>query len=199
MKKNFDDYSLVRQSDPICFSKRACIILGNGEAITGRFDLDERLDYEAELAVVIEKNGKDIRREDAEDYIFGYSVFNDVSSRKMQKRHTQWFKGKSLDTYSAMGPVIATRDEFTFPPELEVICRVNGEERQRSNTRLMLTDIPSMIQDLSAGMTLVPGDIIASGTPSGVAVGMTPSVFLKKGDVVECEIPEIGILSNSVQ
>ena len=135
---------------------------------------------------------------DAEDVIFGYSVFNDVSARKLQRDHQQWSRGKGLDTFTAMGPVIVTKDEMPFPIKVDVISSVNGEERQHSNTALFLNDIPGIIADLSAGTTLEPGDIIATGTPSGVALGMKEPKFMKPGDTVTVEIPEIGKLTNRV-
>ena len=157
------------------------------------------MDYETELAVVIGKTCRGVRREEAEDVIFGYSVFNDFSSRILQRKHKQWLVGKSLDGYAAMGPVIVTRDELPFPLELELRGEVNGEERQHSNTRLMLTGVPKVIEDLSAGITLEPGDIIATGTPSGVAMGMEEPLWLVPGDEVRCTIEGIGTLVNVIE
>lgn len=183
----------------IYFSKRAIKILGSGENLVSRLDIDEALDYEVELAVIIGKSGRDIKPEDAEQYIFGYSVFNDFSSRHLQKDHVQWFKGKSLDTYSAMGPVILHKSALPFPVQVDIKCYVNDELRQNSNTKLFLTDIPHIIADLSAGMTLEAGDIIATGTPAGVGMGYKPGKWLKKGDTVICEIPAIGKLINPIK
>ena len=183
----------------IYFSKRAFEIIGPEADIIARPDLDAELDYEVELAVIIGKTCKDVKPEDAEDVIFGYSVFNDLSSRKLQREHKQWMRGKGIDTYTAMGPCILTKDELPFPVEVDVISRVNGEVRQHSNTRMMLNDISGIIADLSAGTTLEPGDIIATGTPSGVAMGMKEPAFLKAGDTVIVEIPEIGCLTNYVK
>ena len=185
--------------EAVYFAKRAIRILGSGEAIEARLDLDDQLDYEVELAVIIGKEGKDIPREKAEEYIFGYSIFNDISSRKLQNRHGQWFRGKSLDTYTAMGPVILHKSALPFPVEVDVRSYVNGEKRQDSNTRLFLADIPKIIEDLSKGMTLEPGDIIATGTPAGVGMGSNPPRFMKQGDEVICEIPPIGRLVNRVE
>ncbi len=185
-------------SHAVYFGKRAIRLLGTGEVVESRFDLDEQLDYEVELAVIIGKQGRDIPPEQAEDYIFGYSVFNDLSSRRLQKQHAQWFRGKSLDTYAALGPCILHKSALPFPVETDVISRVNGQERQHSNTRLFLTDLPTILSELSAGMTLEPGDIIATGTPGGVGMGFQPPRFLQKGDVVECEIPPIGVLRNPI-
>lgn len=183
----------------VYFGKRAIRLLGSGDAIQSRLDLDEQLDYEVELAVIIGKMGRDIPKEQAEDYIFGYSIFNDLSSRRLQKQHAQWFRGKSLDTYAALGPCILHKSAQPFPVEEDVISRVNGEVRQRSNTRLFLTDLPTIVSELSAGMTLEPGDIIATGTPGGVGMGFSPPRFLHRGDRVECEIPSIGVLCNPVE
>lgn len=189
----------LEPSETVFFSKRSSNIIGSNENIIGRFDLDTSLDYEVELAVIIGKTGKDIKREDAEKYIFGYSVFNDISSRNIQRAHAQWFKGKSLDTYSAMGPVIVSKDEISMPFELNVSTTVNNEIRQSSNTNQFISDIPKIISDLSAGMTLEAGDIIITGTPSGVAMAMRPQKFLQSGDIVICEIERIGKLVNKVQ
>jgi 2-keto-4-pentenoate hydratase/2-oxohepta-3-ene-1,7-dioic acid hydratase in catechol pathway len=156
------------------------------------------LDYEVELAVIIGKEGRNIAREEVEDYIFGYSIFNDISSRRLQREHLQWFKGKSLDTYSVLGPVIVHKSAFAYPPEVEIECRVNGEVRQHSNTNLLIHNIATIISDFSQGITLEPGDIIATGTPSGVGMGFKPPRFMKKGDLVECEIAGIGILRNRI-
>ena len=194
-----DDPDFKTPEKSVYFGKRANRIIGPGEAIEGIYDVDPALDYEVELAVIIGKECKNITRDEAEDYIFGYSVFNDVSSRQLQMGHLQWYKGKSPDTYTAMGPCIVTKDEIPFPVEVDVICTVNGEERQHSNTRLFLNDIPGVMQDLACGMTLEPGDIIATGTPNGVAMAMDPPGFLKPGDVCVCEVPEIGKLENPVK
>jgi 2-keto-4-pentenoate hydratase/2-oxohepta-3-ene-1,7-dioic acid hydratase in catechol pathway len=182
----------------VYFAKRASAILGPGEPIPARFDLDEQLDYEVELAVIIGKGGRDIPKEDVERYIFGYSIFNDLSSRALQKAHSQWFRGKSLDGYAAMGPCILHREALPFPMEVEVSSHVNGELRQSSNTRLMIADIPSIVSELSQGIMLEPGDIIATGTPAGVGIGFTPPRFLKRGDTVTLTIPQIGALENPV-
>ena len=182
----------------VYFTKRASRILGSDEPLVGRFDLDENIDYEVELAVIIGKEGKDIPKDEVDTYIFGYSILNDFSSRIIQRKHTQWFKGKSVDGYTAMGPWVVTKDEFLHPLAIDLSCRVNGEVRQQSNTKAMMADIPTLIHELSQGMTLEAGDIIATGTPSGVGMGMVPPTFLKRGDVVECEIEEIGILRNMI-
>ena len=192
------DKELAHLVDSIYFSKRASRITGPGETLHGFFDLDPHLDYETELAVVIGKKCRGVKREDAEEVIFGYSVFNDFSSRILQRKYKQWMVGKSLDGYAAMGPCIVTRDELPFPLELALHCEVNGEERQRSNTSLMLNGVAGVIEELSAGITLEPGDIIATGTPSGVAMGMAEPKWLRPGDEVRCTIEGIGTLVNRI-
>lgn len=185
----------ARQNPPIFFNKRAAYLLGDGDTLTPRFDLDSHLDYEAELAVVIGKEAKDIPAEQAVDYIFGYSVFNDFSSRQLQRCHQQWLKGKSLDGYSAMGPWIVTKDAFDITKPHQMTCRVNGDLRQNASTDDLITKVPEIIAILSAGMTLYPGDIIATGTPAGVALGMETPDWLKTGDQVQCEISDLGSLT----
>lgn len=180
------------------FSKRASHILGDKEDVKARFDLDHRVDYESELAIIIGKRAKDVKKEDVNDYIFGFSVFNDLSSRKVQGDHKQWFLGKSIDNYSILGPWIVTKDEFTFPLELDISSEVNGEKRQDSNTKHMIMSIEDMIVELTSYMTLEPGDIIATGTPAGVGLGFNPPKYLKNGDNVNCIIEGIGSLKNKI-
>ena len=197
-KESFkDDFTETEKT--VYFSKRASEIIGTGDAVKSRMDLDTHLDYEVELAVIIGKKGSDIAKEDVEKYIFGYSIFNDISARELQQSHFQWYRGKSLDTYSSMGPCILHKTALSFPIEVDVKSYVNKELRQSSNTRLFLADIPQIISEISAGITLEPGDIIITGTPSGVGMGMKPQGFMKKGDVVTCEIPEIGKLINTIE
>ena len=198
-KRSFDKGSFKEVEKTVYFSKRASKIIGSGEEIISRLDLDEKLDYEVELAVIIGKRGTDIPKDKAEEYIFGYSVFNDISSRGLQQDHGQWYRGKSLDTYTAMGPCILHKDEFPFPIEVDISSSVNGELRQKSNTKMFLSDIPSIIAEISRGITLEPGDIIATGTPSGVGIGFNPPKFMKKGDTVICEISKIGKLINNIK
>lgn len=185
-------------SQTVYFVKRAYRILGPEEPVHGRDDLDEKIDYEVELAVIIGKEGKNISEEDAENYIFGYSVFNDLSSRTLQTSHGQWLIGKSLDEYTSMGPMIVDRQELPMPLELDVRSYVNGELRQNSNTRNLIKNVPAIIAELSQGITLEAGDIIATGTPSGVGMGFVPPRFLKKGDEVSCEVEDIGQLTNTI-
>lgn len=197
-KESFkDDFTETEKT--VYFSKRASEIIGTGDAVKSRMDLDTHLDYEVELAVIIGKKGSDIAKEDVEKYIFGYSIFNDISARELQQSHFQWYRGKSLDTYSSMGPCILHKTALSFPIEVDVKSYVNKELRQSSNTRLFLADIPQIISEISAGITLEPGDIIITGTPSGVGMGMKPQGFMKKGDVVTCEIPEIGKIINTIE
>jgi 2-keto-4-pentenoate hydratase/2-oxohepta-3-ene-1,7-dioic acid hydratase in catechol pathway len=182
----------------VYFSKRASEIIGPGKDIPGHFSLDSDIDYEVELAVIIGKTGRDILIEDVEDHIFGYSVFNDISARSLQKRHAQWFRGKSLDGYAAMGPSILHKSALPMPFELNLFCRVNKETRQSSNTRFLIQSIPAIVSELSKGCTLVPGDIIATGTPGGVGMSFNPPRYLKPGDIVECEVEKVGLLQNRI-
>jgi 2-keto-4-pentenoate hydratase/2-oxohepta-3-ene-1,7-dioic acid hydratase in catechol pathway len=157
-----------------------------------------QVDWEAELAVVIGKTGKNIREEDALDYVFGYTVLNDVSARDLQFQHKQYFKGKSIDGYCPMGPWIVTADEVADPQQLPIRLRVNDVVKQEANTSMMIFSVRQIIAILSRGMTLEPGDIIATGTPSGVGFARNPPEFLKAGDVVETEIEGIGMMRNRV-
>lgn len=183
----------------VYFSKRVSRA-GDPEGVIPRYQgLVERLDYEAELAVIIGKTAGNVKAEDAGDYVFGYTVLNDVSARDLQTGHKQWYFGKSLDGFTPMGPCILTADETAFPPALDISCTVNGEERQRSSTSLLIHSIPEIIQELSAVMTLLPGTIIATGTPAGVGMGLDPPKFLEAGDVVACTIQRIGTLRSTVR
>jgi 2-keto-4-pentenoate hydratase/2-oxohepta-3-ene-1,7-dioic acid hydratase in catechol pathway len=183
---------------PIYFSKMVDRILGPCDFIPSQSYISDKLDYESELAVVIGKEGKDIPYEKVEEYIFGYSVLNDISVRDVQNKHVQWFRGKSLDGTCSMGPYIVHKSMIPYPPELNIACTVNGETRQDSNTRNFIFNISTLISDFSRGITLRPGDIIATGTPAGVGMGFNPEKYLKHGDIVECGIEKIGILKNIV-
>jgi len=183
---------------PIYFSKRVNRAVPDGGQIRSRPELDEQLDYEAELAVIIGRDAKNVPAEQAADYIFGYTIVNDISARTLQVRHGQFYFGKSLDDFTPMGPWIVTADEVDFPPKLALRSFVNGELRQNSNTEHMLFSIAYIIAELSAGMTLKAGTIIATGTPAGVGAALNPPQFLKAGDVVECVIQGIGRLRNTV-
>ncbi len=183
----------------VYFSKRAAYIVGPGGEIDPHFDIVDGLDYEAELAVVLGKDAYRVSKEDAFDYVLGYSVLNDVSARNLQKAHKQFYFGKSLDTHTTMGPWIVTRDELPGAPELDIRCFINGEKRQDSNTRYMIFGVAEVIAELSQGMTLKAGTIIAMGTPAGVGMGFEPPKYLACGDVVRCEIDGIGVLENPVK
>jgi len=183
---------------PIYFTKVASPAIGNGDNIKFSRRVTTQVDYEVELAIVIGKEGINIKPEEAEEYIFGYTIVNDVSARDLQGKHTQWFKGKSLDTFCPMGSCIVHKNEIPFPVELNIKCSINGELRQNSNTKNLIFDIPCIISDLSKGLTLKPGDIICTGTPSGVGMGFQPPKVLENGDVVECYIENIGRLVNEV-
>ena len=185
-------------SIPIYFSKRVAEAVPPGGWIESHADLDLQLDYEAELAVIIGKTARNVPADRAAEYVFGYTVLNDVSARELQHAHVQWYFGKSLDGFTPMGPWIVTADEIPFPPALEIRSSVNGEARQRSNTALFINSIQDVLEELTAGMTLLPGTIIATGTPAGVGMGFDPPKFLQSGDVVECAIEGIGALRSTV-
>jgi 2-keto-4-pentenoate hydratase/2-oxohepta-3-ene-1,7-dioic acid hydratase in catechol pathway len=185
------------QQATVYFSKRVHHASGSGDMIPN-YPFVDSLDYEAELGVILSKTVKDCTPEEAVAAIFGYTVINDVSARNLQFAHKQWLRGKSLDGYTPMGPCIVTADEIADPQALSITCKVNGELRQSSNTSLMIQPVIAAIVELSQGMTLEAGTIIATGTPGGVALGMKPPVYLRSGDVVECEIEGIGKLINTV-
>lgn len=182
----------------VYFSKRVTEAVAPEGFIESHTDLVERLDYESELAVILGKTARNIRGEDAGDYIFGYTILNDVSARDVQTGHKQWYFGKSLDGFTPIGPCIVTADEIAYPPALEITSRVNGELRQKSNTALLITSIGQILEELTGGMTLLPGTIIATGTPAGVGMGFDPPRFLQSGDTVECAIEGIGTLCSTV-
>ncbi len=183
---------------PVVFSKPHTSIIANGETILAEMDPTGGLDYEGELAVVIGRGGRGIRKAEALDHVFGYTIVNDVTARHLQKRHSQWILGKGLDTFCPMGPAILTADEVPDPAKLVLTTWVNGEQRQKAPVADLIFDIPTLIEAISAAITLEPGDVIATGTPAGVGIGFNPPVFLKKGDVVRIEITGIGVLENPV-
>ena len=160
--------------------------------------ISNEYDFEAELALIIGTTCKDVSEADAMSVIFGYTALNDVTARDLQRAHLQWFKGKSLDECAPYGPWIISADEVGDPGKLEIMFRLNGVEKQHSNTSKMIFNIPRLIAELSKGMTLLPGDILATGTPEGVGFARTPPEFLKNGDVMEVEIEKIGTLRNTV-
>jgi len=184
---------------PAFFSKAPTTVNGPYADVPAHRGVTEKLDWEVELGVVIGKRGINIKEADAMAHIFGYTVVNDVSAREVQRQHgQQWFKGKSLDGHCPMGPWIATADEIANPQELDIECRVNGVVKQKSNTKHMYFKIPRIIAELSAGLTLEPGDVICSGTPAGVGHARTPPEFMKPGDVLETEVRGLGLLRNTI-
>jgi 2-keto-4-pentenoate hydratase/2-oxohepta-3-ene-1,7-dioic acid hydratase in catechol pathway len=184
---------------PVYFSKMIDRVRGSTESVPVHTGVTAMLDYEVELAVIIGRAGHDIDPGSVPEYIFGYSILNDITARDLQKSHDQWFKGKSLDGGCAMGPVIVTADEITYPPALDIGCSVNGELRQKAATSDLIFGITEIVSDFSRGLTLMPGDIISTGTPAGVGMGFRPFRWLKAGDVVECRIEGIGALRNTIE
>lgn len=197
MKEAAAGIDFVKKAETIYFSKRVSRA-NDPDGLIPMYDFVDSLDYEAELGVIIGKDAFHVSKEEAGDYIFGYTVINDVSGRNVQKRHQQWYLGKSLDGYTPMGPCIVTADEIGDAHDLPIRCSVNGELRQNSNTKYMITSVEEAVAELSQGMTLQKGTVIATGTPAGVAMGMNPPVWLKSGDEVCCEIGKIGVLRNVV-
>jgi 2-keto-4-pentenoate hydratase/2-oxohepta-3-ene-1,7-dioic acid hydratase in catechol pathway len=183
---------------PVFFTKAPTSASGPYDPIPWDTAATSQVDYEAELGVIVGACGKNIKRGAALDHVFGYMVVNDVSARDLQFGHKQWFKGKSLDGFCPMGPVVVTSDEFGDPQKKRITLRVNGETRQDATTADMLFPVNVILEYLSQGMTIEAGDIIATGTPEGVGLGRTPPEYLKDGDVVETEIEGIGTLRNSV-
>jgi 2-keto-4-pentenoate hydratase/2-oxohepta-3-ene-1,7-dioic acid hydratase in catechol pathway len=185
---------------PVYFTKPRTAVIGPGAEIPVFPHVSTQIDYEVELAVVIGKPGRDIAKVDAYDHVFGYTILNDITARDVQRRHGgQYFKGKGLDGSCPLGPVVVTKDELADPQNAGLRLFVNGEQRQESTTAQMIFDIPTLIASLSEGLTLEPGDILATGTPSGVGYAMVPPSFLKDGDEVVCEIDGIGRLGNRVR
>jgi 2-keto-4-pentenoate hydratase/2-oxohepta-3-ene-1,7-dioic acid hydratase in catechol pathway len=182
---------------PMIFTKPPETVIGPGAAIRFPRGLSEQIDYEAEMAVVIGRGGTNIRASRALEHVWGYTIVNDVTARDIQQRHQQWFLGKSLDTFCPMGPCIVSPDECDGM-HTRLCCWVNGELRQEARTEEMIFDVPTLIETCSRGITLYPGDVIATGTPAGVGIGMTPPRFLRPGDVVRIEIDGIGRLENPV-
>ena len=194
----FEKREFERPEKAIYFSKRVNRTNDPDGIIPAHKNLTNQLDYEAELAVIIKKDAKDVKPGEVKDYIFGYTIMNDVSAREVQTEHKQWYFGKSLDGFTPLGPCIMTADSTAFPPVLKIQSKVNGELRQNSNTGLFIHGIEEVICELTQGMTLKAGTIIATGTPAGVGMGFVPPKFLKTGDVVECIIEGIGTLKNIV-
>ncbi len=183
---------------PLIFTKAPTTVNGPYDDIPYDANVSTAIDFEAELVVVIGRSGKNIPREKAMDFIFGYTVMNDATARDIQRRHKQFFKGKSLDGHGPLGPWIVTADEISDPHDLRVTCHVNGVKKQDGHTSQMIFDIPEIIAQLSFGMTLLPGDLIATGTPSGVGFARTPPEFLRPGDVVTCTVEGVGTIRNRI-
>jgi 2-keto-4-pentenoate hydratase/2-oxohepta-3-ene-1,7-dioic acid hydratase in catechol pathway len=202
-REHVDEGARARQLEikypewPVYFTKPATSVIGQmGKVVNHK--VTTKLDWEVELAVVIGRKGRDIPKAKAYDHVFGYTICLDMTARELQRQHGQWYKGKSLDTFCPLGPWIVHKSALPDPQQVRLICRVNGEVMQDGNTRDMIFDIPTIIESLSAGLTLEPGDIISTGTPSGVGFARVPPVFLKPGDKVEGEIDGIGTLEVTV-
>jgi 2-keto-4-pentenoate hydratase/2-oxohepta-3-ene-1,7-dioic acid hydratase in catechol pathway len=183
---------------PMFFTKAPTTVVGPNDDIPCDWSISTQIDWEAELAVIIGVEGRNIAKGDALKHVFGYTVLNDVSARDLQKLHVQFFKGKSLDAFCPMGPLVVTADEFGDPQARQVLLRVNGVEKQNGRTSDMIWPVDALIETLSAGMTLEPGDILATGTPEGVGFARTPPEFLRDGDVMETEVEGIGMLRNRI-
>lgn len=194
-----DSVELSIPEVPIFFTKAPTTVRGPDATITVDPGVTSEVDYEVELAVVIGERARDVAPEDAHRVVAGYTIINDLTARDLQRQHKQWFLGKSVDGFCPMGPVFVTADEFAFPPVLALSLKVDGEVRQSASTADMVFDIPNIIATLSRVMTLVPGDIIATGTPGGVGVGSHPPRFLTDGSVVEAAIEGIGVLRNTIR
>lgn len=202
--KNYAEHAKEMKADappenPVIFSKVPTTVIGPEAEIDPHPHVTQMVDYEGELAVVIGKQAKGVKQEEALDYVYGYTLINDVTARDKQKLHLQWLLGKGLDTFCPMGPVLVTADELGDPQSLQIQTRVNGEVRQSASTADMIFDVRFLIETITAGTTLEAGDIVATGTPAGVGMGFEPPKFLQSGDVVEIEISEIGILRNRVR
>ena len=191
----FKDSAAKTDEWPIVFTKVPECVVGPFDNVLLPAGVSEQIDYEAELGVIIGQGGKNIRSADALRHVYGYAVIDDVTARDVQMRHQQWDMGKSFDTFCPMGPWIATADELDGL-KTRVRCWVNGELRQDGPTENMIFDIPTLIETISRGITLYPGDVIATGTPAGVGMGMKPPRYLKSGDVVRVEIDGLGIIEN---
>ena len=194
-KREFDG----KRPHAVYFSKRVNEATADREGIPAHVKLVDSLDYEAELAFILGRDAKNVAPERVRDYIFGYTILNDVSARNVQNRHNQWYFGKSLDGFAPMGPCVLTADSVEYPPCLSIRSYVNGELRQNSNTSKLIFAIDHIVSELSHGMMLKAGTIISTGTPSGVGMGFDPPRFLKVGDEVVCEVEEIGRITNVVE
>lgn len=186
-------------SVPVIFTKATTSVIGPNAPILSAMDPTDSVDYECELCFVISKKAHKVTKADCFDYIFGYTILNDVTARYLQQRHNQWFLGKSLDSFAPMGPSIVTSDEIGDITASTISTTVNGEVRQQAKIADLIFDIPTLMETLTATMTLLPGDIIATGTPVGVGLGFKPPKFLKAGDTVSVAVDSIGTLTNPVQ
>jgi len=191
----FKDNSAAVEAWPIVFTKVPECVVGPADVVHIPHGVSEQIDYEAELLIVIGKGGKNISAQDAMQHVWGYSIVNDVTARDVQMRHQQWDLGKSFDTFCPMGPWAVTAQAMDGNA-VQVRCWVNGDLRQDANTANLIFGIPTLIETISRGITLLPGDLIASGTPAGVGMGMNPPQYLKAGDTVRIEIEGIGVLEN---
>jgi len=185
-------------ADPVIFTKSTSSLADPFQKILASSDPTHTVDYEGELGVIIGRRAKNINRADALDFVFAYTIVNDVTSRAVQQRHKQWFLGKSLDSFCPVGPWLVTRDEFGVPDDQELATFVNGERRQFAKLRDMIFDVPTFIETVTAYVTLEPGDVLATGTPAGVGIGFNPPRYLKSGDEVRVSISGIGELANPV-
>jgi 2-keto-4-pentenoate hydratase/2-oxohepta-3-ene-1,7-dioic acid hydratase in catechol pathway len=183
---------------PVVFTKAVSSLADPGQGLPASADPSHSTDYEAELGVVIGRHAKNVKRADALDFVFGYTIVNDATARTIQQRHKQWFLGKSLTGYCPVGPVLVTRDEFGVPDAQELATYVNGERRQFARLRDLIFDVGAIIETISAYVPLDPGDLIATGTPAGVGIGFKPPRYLKPGDEVRISISGIGELVNPV-
>ncbi len=184
--------------EPVLFANFPTSVIGHGDEIRWPDSLTQKVDYEAELAVVIGRRAKSVSEEVALNYVFGYTACNEVSARDLQMSDSQWTRGKALDTFCPVGPIVVEKDEVPDPQDLSVECRLNGETMQDSNTSEMLFTVAQLIAYITEGITLEPGDVVVTGTPPGVGIFRTPPVFLKPGDIVEVEIGGVCTLSNPV-
>jgi len=198
-KSGFDSSAKEQvPSAPVIFTKATTSVIGPGDTVRATIDPTATVDYEGELAVVIGKRAFGVSKAQAMDHVFGYVIVNDVTSRELQKRHNQWVIGKGCDTFCPMGPWIATADEVGDPTALELTTHINGVLRQQATISDLIFDIPTLIETLSQTITLLPGDIIATGTPVGVGIGFTPPIYLRSGDVMRVAITGLGVLENPV-
>ena len=185
-------------SEPIIFTKAMTSLIGPNDAIDASIDPTDSVDYEGELGVIISKTARRVAKADWQDYVFGYVIINDVTSRELQKKHNQWTIGKGLDTFGPMGPYIVTKDEIGDLPSMQIQTLVNNEVRQQAEVRDLIFDIPTLIETLTLTGTLLAGDVIATGTPVGVGIGFNPPKFLKSGDVVTINVTGLGSLTNPI-